>query len=428
MGDTLGLAVAVCAAAAGFVAKYASRIRATDEGERKIVSVPITPTWDDAVEGLRGQEDRLVAEIARSVRDEVAELGHISDERLLRLVEFDFRASLDAMSEQRHPAAPDLDAAAGEVAALAGAGVSLDAVLQASRVVLRRVWELARDRARELGVSSSVQLEKVDALWVWADAAMARHAAAHRGVELEPAGPRESQRAGFVRGLLEGELAPAEAESRAAAYGLLPGGSYIAVRARPPAGGDARRLARSIEATGGIDGRGAIAVVVDGEVWGVTHRAPRVDGPGLVAMGGTTRFAALPASFRLAARALETAVAFGMSGAVGIDDLALRAAVLSEEELGERLVRRYLDPLRALGAFGDTLERTVERYLRDGMRIDESARGLFIHPNTMRHRVDRFQQLSGADLHNTEDVVGVWWALQRRRLRLAPGEGAGEEH
>jgi PucR C-terminal helix-turn-helix domain len=411
----------------GFVAKYASRIPVTGEGERGIVSVPAAPTWCEAVEELRAEEDRLVAAIARAVRDEVAELGHMSDDRLLRLVQFDFRASLDAMSEQRHPAARDLDAAAGEVAALARIGISLDAVLQASRVVLRRVWELARDRARELGVSSSVQLENVDALWAWAEVSMARHAAAYRGAEVEPAGPEESQRTGFVRGLLEGELAPAEADSRAAAYGLLPGGTYMALRGRSAAGSDTRRLARSIEATGGTDGRGAIAVVVDAEVWGVTARRPRID-RGVIGLGAVARLAALPASFRLATRALETAVAFGMSGAAGIDDLTLRSAVLSEEELGQRLVRRYLDALRALGAFGDTLERTVEQYLHDGMRIDESARALFIHPNTMRHRIDRFQQLSGADLRNTEDVVSVWWALQRRRLERARGEGAGEEH
>jgi len=54
--------------------------------------------------------------------------------------------------------------------------------------------------------------------------------------------------------------------------------------------------------------------------------------------------------------------------------------------------------------------------------VDESARALFIHPNTMRHRVDRFQQLSGADLRDTEDVLGLWWALQRRLLERAPFE------
>ena len=392
-------------------------------GDRGTTSVAgSSRDWEGSLEELRGEADRLVDEIVDAVREEVADIAHAPDERLRPLVKCDFRASLDAMSQERHPTADELEAATAAVAGLARAGFSLDSLLQASRVVLRRVWELARDRGRELGVSSSIQLENVDALWVWGDAAMARHAAVHRRVELELAGLQEDQRTWFVRGLLEGALSAVEAQSRAAAYGLLPSGHYLAVRGRPALDGDAKRLARAIEATGGTEGRGVIAVVVDGEAWGVTARAPRVDGEEVLGLGGAGPLAALPASFRLATRALETAVAFGLAGVVGIDDLSLRPAILSEEHLGDRLVRRFLDPLRELGEFGDTLERTMEQYLRNGMRVDESARALFIHPNTMRHRVDRFQQLSGADLRDTEDVLGLWWALQRRLLERAPFE------
>jgi DNA-binding PucR family transcriptional regulator len=101
---------------------------------------------------------------------------------------------------------------------------------------------------------------------------------------------------------------------------------------------------------------------------------------------------------------------------VSIDDVSLRAAILAEDHLGERLVNRYLGPLHELGDFGATLERTVRECLARGMRIDESAKALIIHPNTLRHRLDRFQQLTGADLHRTEDLVEVWWALERRRV------------
>ena len=89
---------------------------------------------------------------------------------------------------------------------------------------------------------------------------------------------------------------------------------------------------------------------------------------------------------------------------------------MAEAHLGERLVGRYIDPLQELGAFGGTLEATVREYLDKGMRIDEAAKALFVHPNTLRHRLDRFQQLTGADLRNAQDLVEVWWALERRAL------------
>lgn len=43
------------------------------------------------------------------------------------------------------------------------------------------------------------------------------------------------------------------------------------------------------------------------------------------------------------------------------------------------------------------------------------ARRLTVHPNTVRYRVKRFEQLTGLDLRRTEDLVTSWWLLNRRR-------------
>ena len=158
--------------------------------------------------------------------------------------------------------------------------------------------------------------------------------------------------------------------------------------------------------------------LVDGEVWAVLSRRPGIESEGVIAVGPTAVLGALNASFVLATRALETATALGLTGVVGIDDLSLRPAILSEDHLGERLVRRYLEPLRELGEYGVTLEHTLREYLANGMRVEPTAKALIVHPNTLRHRIDRFQQLTGADLRRTEDLVEVWWALERARVSL----------
>jgi DNA-binding PucR family transcriptional regulator len=41
---------------------------------------------------------------------------------------------------------------------------------------------------------------------------------------------------------------------------------------------------------------------------------------------------------------------------------------------------------------------------------------LDVHPNTVRRRLDRFEEATGRSLRETETVVEVWWAVQRRRL------------
>jgi DNA-binding PucR family transcriptional regulator len=180
---------------------------------------------------------------------------------------------------------------------------------------------------------------------------------------------------------------------------------------------DVRQLQRSIETSGATDDGGLLAAVVDGHVWGLVSRTPAIaGGQGVVGLGTAVDLSGAAASFALATRALDTATAFGRAGVVSIDDLSLRPVILSEDHLGERLIRRYLGPLRELGEFGATLELTIQEYLAGGMRIDDSAKALIIHPNTLRHRIDRFQQLTGADLRRTEDVIEVWWALERRRV------------
>ena len=222
---------------------------------------------------------------------------------------------------------------------------------------------------------------------------------------------QDDRRAVLVRGLVEGTLPFAEAAAAARAHGLLPGGRYCALRARPGEGVSA----------GGRNGRGALAAVVEGEVIAVVGTRPRVPPKAVGGMGTPAELSALAPSFRLASRALETALAYGIEGIVDIDELSLRPAILTEPHLGERLVDRYIGPLTNLGPFGDTLQRTLYEYLARGMRIQPAAEALYVHPNTLRHRLERYEEITKADLGRTQDLLELWWALERHRLDVALG-------
>jgi len=232
---------------------------------------------------------------------------------------------------------------------------------------------------------------------------------------------QDDRRAVLVRGLVEGTLPFAEAAAAARAHGLLPGGRYCALRARAGEGVSAQELARAIAATGGLNGRGALAAVVEGEVIAVVGTRPRVPPKAVGGMGTPAELSALAPSFRLASRALETALAYGIEGIVDIDELSLRPAILTEPHLGERLVDRYIGPLTNLGPFGDTLQRTLYEYLARGMRIQPAAEALYVHPNTLRHRLERYEEITKADLGRTQDLLELWWALERHRLDVALG-------
>ncbi|WP_055524558.1 helix-turn-helix domain-containing protein [Streptomyces graminilatus] len=111
-----------------------------------------------------------------------------------------------------------------------------------------------------------------------------------------------------------------------------------------------------------------------------------------------------------------------MTGAHDMTSLGVLPAVVADREVGEELVRRFVVPLSTLPEdLADSLAATVDRYLAHGRRIDPAARELLIHPNTLRYRIKRYQELVGCDLHEPRCAIEVWWALQRVRLETLPG-------
>ncbi|MBA2517413.1 MAG: GAF domain-containing protein [Solirubrobacterales bacterium] len=65
------------------------------------------------------------------------------------------------------------------------------------------------------------------------------------------------------------------------------------------------------------------------------------------------------------------------------------------------------------------LVSTLEQYLRD-RRSSVTARALYIHPNTLRQRLDRIEKLSGLDLAR-EDLMSLELAVKLANLRSAGG-------
>jgi purine catabolism regulator len=63
---------------------------------------------------------------------------------------------------------------------------------------------------------------------------------------------------------------------------------------------------------------------------------------------------------------------------------------------------------------------TLERYLADRRSVIESARALFIHPNTLRQRLARVEELTGLNL-DADDLLSLELAIKLARLHRRPG-------
>jgi DNA-binding PucR family transcriptional regulator len=62
---------------------------------------------------------------------------------------------------------------------------------------------------------------------------------------------------------------------------------------------------------------------------------------------------------------------------------------------------------------------TLERYLAERRSVIESARELFIHPNTLRQRLGRIEELTGLNL-DEDDLLSLELAIKLARLHGRP--------
>ncbi len=359
---------------------------------------PATAIVASLVEEIEAELDAVVAGIGERIRAEIPDFRRLPQERLAGAVRGNVSRALAALRELREPTEEELERAAAVGRERAEQGLSVDAVLHAYRISISAVWTRFGDLARARGADVGTVLAFSETLWLWADAVMDVVGAAHNAVELEHAREEQQRRDAFVLAVLTGTLDPAELRRESATFGLDCDREHVAFRARGP-------LAR-----------GSLQIALDHDVAGIATQAPEAR-PGLTAgVAAPARLEALPVAFAHASRALQTALAFGMEGVFSLADLSIRPAILSDDALGEAFAERLLAPLDALGRLGADLEETLRVYLDQGMRIEDTARALHVHSNTLRHRLRRFEETTGVSLRDPRVLVELWWALEREQL------------
>ena len=94
------------------------------------------------------------------------------------------------------------------------------------------------------------------------------------------------------------------------------------------------------------------------------------------------------------------------------DDFLPERALAGDQVAIDRLVADVYAPLAADPALLATAEGLLERQ----GTIEGAARGLFVHPNTVRYRIRRIAELTGCSLTDTRDAYVVRIALTLGRL------------
>jgi hypothetical protein len=307
--------------------------------------------------------------------------------------------------------------------------IPVDDMLRAWRIGMQVVVARAREIGGQLSISDGSLLDFVESMFASSDVAMVVVAGAHRQAELALARRDQERRAVFVRGLLLGTLPPAEVGPQAIVHNIDPTREFVTIRAHAGPDVDQRAFQRALGfSLAGSRGEG-ICTLIEGDLAGFLPVAPTAAVGGVVGIGPARQLERLAESFRLATRALITAQGFGLDGIHDVSTLGLRAAIVTDADVGDALRTRYVEPLTS-EASGQELISSLRAYFESGMHFERAAARLFVHQNTLRYRIARFESITGVSLRDPRVAFEVWWALEWHVVSAEPkrpgaGFGAG---
>lgn len=215
--------------------------------------------------------------------------------------------------------------------------------------------------------------------------------------------------------IASGRFLSKELEERFRSLGLDPTAHYYALRASLSTSNELYRFRCWI----GVDADDTIGVtsVIGSQVWALVRELPSAEFGFAVGCAPAAPSNELFTSFMEAGRALNALISFGMTGCHGLDTLGVQSAVLLDRTLGRALVTRYIEPITALGPSGADILTTVRAYIAHHGNFDQAAAELFVHPNTVRYRIRRFETEIGGSLRDASTFIDVWWAIERHRLQ-----------
>jgi hypothetical protein len=353
----------------------------------------------DLIERVVGEDD-LLPSVVTGVRSTVREVAVLPTADIAGHTRALLVAATRALAARRGPTEAELSFVEELGSTRARQGVPIEAVLGAIHVAERAIWSRARESAAQCGIDAQVLLDARELYDDWAQAVRARLITAHRAADTgrhKGAGDRDLA---VLRRLLEGGSA---ATLAAAEAGLVAGGGLWVLVARP----DDSALEQSVRDQGP-----ALLAHLDGLLVGVLTRSP---GPRAARGGGTAGLAG-PAEAedlgpvrRLAVEALTAAESTGRTGVVHVADVAVLAAVADRADLAAMLTDRHRAARAALGTHAVQVAGAVRAWLECARDVTAAADRLFVHPNTVRNRVQRFAEVTGIDPADPFGAMNAWW-------------------
>ncbi len=370
-------------------------------------------------ERVLGRRDELMGNIARAFRAGIPAYSDHTDEDLLDAIDEIVETVVRRVGNLAPPGREGLEPLEVLARRRVLEGFPLEALIRSVQIGTRELMAIVGEEVADAKYDVSIVLLLHEFAWDWANHATETIIRVHRELDLERTRHDRARRAEFLRALLHGQLSPEQVQSEGPIHGLDPAISYVAFRARPVGEREVLDLAAAIGRSGTEGKRRPLTELIEGDLVGCAPRRPAAGEHHLIAVGQPVELPRLRESFADATIALDAAEAFELTGTVDLIEIGPRSLALAAERSATRLDAHHLGPLDDLGGAAE-IELTARTLLECDQHVEQTARELHVHPNTVRYRMNRFRTLTGLDLRQTSDVVTAWWLLNRRAAGRGP--------
>jgi PucR C-terminal helix-turn-helix domain len=366
-------------------------------------------------------QDELQRLVAEAISFRVPSVGVAAIDRVLANIDAVIGSIPCAGAAQRAQAGTRLRAV--KAPRSIGAGHSPADLLVAERIQRQVIVDHVRDTGSRLGSKVGEVLATTEILLAACWAVHGKEAGADQNPELSRRAA-DRERAELVRDLLwatpdSARLAPTAIATK---HAVDIDHEYLTLRARPAPGQGIDSLALALGFSHGRSNGGGLGAVVNGDLVGFVTSLPQGPVRGVAGLGPARPLGLLHESFLMATRALQTACQRDMTGVYMFNTLGVLPAILSDTATGAALCRRYFAPLGGTD-FAEEIVETLRAYLSCGMNAPRAARVLCVHPNTVRYRIARFEELTGVTFRgNRTASFEVLWALEHRGHDILSGD------
>lgn len=370
-----------------------------------------TTPHDAAISAIYAFESDLLAQVVDHVRAVYPTYAAVSDELLARSLRQNIEMCVRAVSD---PAIPD-DSRLRSYAQIARrrfeAGVPIDDLIRSYRFSLGLIADKLTELFAEHRVSALDSLHAYRRIWNVSDAYTAVLVEVYRQHRLQLDTRNHEIKMDFIERLRSGRPDEATLDTARRRFHLNPDVPYHAFIARIVSGSEHDLYALMVLLESHLIGRRGIGVIRADTIVGVCARAFDIDSPVSISYGQALPLQEIAESFVMAQHVAATSIA-GSSGNHYIADAGWRVSVEPNAPVIAHFEKRFRTPLEATSVDVATILESVREYLEQNRSFRAAAVMLHCHPNTLRYRIARFEEITGARVDDTETILSLQWMFE----------------